>query len=588
MSFIGVLLFFYSFTLKAQNKDSVKSLSYQLAKIDTLIIKKDFKAADGLISQIKKSKVYGFKKYHLEVDLRQAKILYYKNQPEKAMSLLLNQFKNTDENSTTRALYANLLGRMFYAAKNYSKSIEYYKTALINTTKSNDTEGIMRYNLNLGNAFYKSHQFDSAIFYYKEVLPNPLNKKTSPYLSKAYNNLVAIALQNGHYKEAGFYSQQSIKINEQNKDTIGTAYALVNLGNIYYGGKEFKKAEESYLKAYNLIKKDSSKSIKKLKMDALYNVSFAYEELGNFKKAFNYLSQSSDLADKLNKENQAENLSAVEAKYNVAQKEKDLEIQKARNKNTKILLYSASILIILIIISSIGIYKNYRLKQKNKLEVILNETQIKILNATIDAKENERKSIAAILHDSVSALLSSANLHLQASKSQIKEPLPIEIDKAQKIVNEASVKIRDLSHDLISSVLLKFGLAFAVHDLCQKCSNSKLYISSQDNDIERYNQNFEIKIHSIIEELINNILKHSQAENATVILKQRADKKLVIQILDDGVGFNTKKAKNKNGLGLSHIEARLKMMKGRFKINSDIGEGTETVIIVPIKFKEAR
>jgi len=159
VSFMGGLLFFYSPILKAQNKDSVKSLSYQLAKIDTLIIKKDLKAADELISQIKKTKVYSFKKYQLEVDLRQSKILYYKNQPEKAMSLLLNQFKNTDKNSTTRALYANLLGRMFYAAKNYSKSIEYYKIALINSTKSNDTEEIMRFNLNLGNAFYKSHQF---------------------------------------------------------------------------------------------------------------------------------------------------------------------------------------------------------------------------------------------------------------------------------------------------------------------------------------------------------------------------------------------------------------------------------------------
>ena len=142
-------------------------------------------------------------------------------------------------------------------------------------------------------------------------------------------------------------------------------------------------------------------------------------------------------------------------------------------------------------------YKNYKLKQQNRLEQVANDTQTRIINATIDAKEKERKNIAEILHDSVSALLSSANLHLQASKSQLNGTAPPEIGKAQEIVNEASVKIRDLSHTLISSVLMKFGLAFAVHDLCEKYSNSELSLMSDDNGIKRYNQRFEIKIYHI-------------------------------------------------------------------------------------------
>ena len=101
-----------------------------------------------------------------------------------------------------------------------------------------------------------------------------------------------------------------------------------------------------------------------------------------------------------------------------------------------------------------------KLKEQNRLEQVHNNLQTRIINATIDAKEKERKSIAEILHDSVSALLSSANLHLQASKAQLNSHVPVEIIKAQEIVKEASVKIRDLSHELISSVLLKFGLAF--------------------------------------------------------------------------------------------------------------------------------
>ena len=138
------------------------------------------------------------------------------------------------------------------------------------------------------------------------------------------------------------------------------------------------------------------------------------------------------------------------------------------------------------------------------------------------------------------------------------------------------------STELISSVLLKFGLAFAVHDLCEKYSNSELEFISDDNGIKRYNQQFEIKIYSIIEELINNIIKHSNANNASINLIERNGDKLIIQIIDDGNGFDVTRARRKDGLGLSHIEARIKIMKGVFNINSKMGEGTSIFISVPI------
>ena len=222
------------------------------------------------------------------------------------------------------------------------------------------------------------------------------------------------------------------------------------------------------------------------------------------------------------------------------------------------------------------------MKEQNKLEQIHSNLQTRIINATIDAKEKERKTIAEILHDSVSALLSSASLHLQASKAQLNSKAPAEISKAQEIVKEASVKIRNLSHELISSVLLKFGLAFAVHDLCEKYSNSELELISDDNGIKRFDQKFEIKIYNIIEELINNILKHSKAKNASITLMERNGDKLLIQIIDDGKGFDVKRERKKDGLGLSHIEARVKIMKGVFNINSKKGEGTSIFISVPV------
>jgi signal transduction histidine kinase len=288
------------------------------------------------------------------------------------------------------------------------------------------------------------------------------------------------------------------------------------------------------------------------------------------------------LNDKLTDELLAKNIAEVEAKYNLAIEEKKTDEEKSKAFRAQVLFYGLAFITLTFLILVLIFYKNYKLIQQNKLEQIHNDLQTRIINATIDAKEKERKTIAEILHDSVSALLSSASLHLQASKVQLNSNVPIEISKAQEIVNEASVKIRDLSHELISSVLLKFGLAFAVHDICEKYSNSELELNSDDNGIKRYNQKFEIKIYNIIEELINNILKHSKAKNASITLIERNGEKLLIQIIDDGKGFDVKKERNKDGLGLSHIEARVKIMKGVFNINSKKGEGTSIFISVPV------
>ena len=253
---------------------------------------------------------------------------------------------------------------------------------------------------------------------------------------------------------------------------------------------------------------------------------------------------------------------------------------------------------LIIIISGVIIY-NYKLRQKNlklrldqtqlaqksKLDKLKSDSQVRILNATLDGKEAERKQIAETLHDSVSSLLSSANLHLQASKMQFKEKAPLEIDKTQKIIIEASQKIRDLSHTLVSSVLLKFGLKYAIKDMAEKYSNSKIEIKTNIKNVRRYQQNFEIKVNNIIQELVNNILKHSKATKATV---QMEDKNgiLLVDIQDDGDGFDKKEIAKKDGLGINQIEARIQMMKGKLQIDSNAEIGTKIKIELPILEKK--
>ncbi|MFC2109954.1 sensor histidine kinase [Bacteroidota bacterium] len=319
-------------------------------------------------------------------------------------------------------------------------------------------------------------------------------------------------------------------------------------------------------------------------------------------KAYDYLAKANNINDSLRNIEFDGIISEIEAKHNVDVIKQNAEKRRLKDAQSREKMQLWGMVLILTILGlgiSFWIYrKNTKLNEENiqlqfsqtellkekELEKLRNDTQIKILNATLDGKESERKQIAETLHDSVSALLSAANLHLQASKSQFKGIVPVEIDKTQGIIDEASIKIRNLSHELISSVLLKFGLSFAIQDFCEKYSNSQIEIVCNIKNIGRYEQSFEIKINNIIEEFINNILKHSKAPHASVSILE-FQKQLYICIKDDGIGFDTQKDKKSDGIGINQIEARIKMMEGEFLLDSKPNEGTKIEITVPIVYK---
>lgn len=125
-------------------------------------------------------------------------------------------------------------------------------------------------------------------------------------------------------------------------------------------------------------------------------------------------------------------------------------------------------------------------------------------------------------------------------------------------------------------------MGVAVQDLCEKLSNSNITFSSNAKNIERFNQNFEIKMFNIINELVNNILKHSKAKNGTIKLEQ-LNGNLQIIVFDDGVGFDIKEIELKNGIGLSQVKARIQVLKGVINIKST-NEGTRIFISVPIEY----
>ncbi|WP_299065654.1 tetratricopeptide repeat protein [uncultured Polaribacter sp.] len=515
--------------------------------------------------------------------------------------LALDDQLKKDKNINQYFLINLLIGNIYSKTGNHNRALSYYKKILQNLKEEKllDNDVKLSFNkykaetfLKIGSSFYRLSIKDSAKIYYNKInqLPN-LNNEILDFKALSYINLSGLYQQDSLFETAIIYADKAIKVHEKLNLKVEQASGLNNLGSIYLSLNNFEEAKKIYNRGIDLIKNDKSEKAVRYKAKLYYNLAWAMRNLKDY-KAYDYQELSYEIKDGIKDKEIRRMIEEVTAKYNVAGIKRVEENKRLKDQRTFWIFGIGSFIVMISLVYFLNLYKlkqkNLRLKlsqtqllQNQNIEKLKSESQARILNATIDGKETERKEIAETLHDSVSALLSSANLHLMAAKPLFKGDIPIEIGKTQSIIAEASQKIRDLSHTLVSSVLLKFGLNFAIKDIATKYSNSVLQIDTDISSLRRYHQDFEIKIYNIIQEFVNNILKHSKASYTLITLYEK-DKNLCFQITDDGVGFDKNKAINKDGLGLNQIEARIRMMNGKFLIESTIGEGTTISVELPI------
>ncbi|WP_394774619.1 sensor histidine kinase [Flavobacterium sp.] len=264
------------------------------------------------------------------------------------------------------------------------------------------------------------------------------------------------------------------------------------------------------------------------------------------------------------------------------QKKNASEIRKFEQLRNKEIVSLCIVLIIILFFLFYYFYENTKLKQKIKRKDTKQKIFLNIINAGIDTQEIERKKIASFLHDNINSLLSSVGLHLNTFTAQnnVKSE---EIQKAKAILQEAHDLLRDMSHDLVPALLVRFGLIYALEDLCERNSNSNtnFEFSSKIPTDKRYGEKFEMKVYFIVSELFSNIIKHSGAKKAKILLHEK-ENQLIIIIEDDGQGFKTEKIDESEGFGLNRIRARIKKYKGNLAIDSNPNKGTSIKIKIPL------
>lgn len=215
------------------------------------------------------------------------------------------------------------------------------------------------------------------------------------------------------------------------------------------------------------------------------------------------------------------------------------------------------------------------IKYQMSLQKMEYEQQKMLLNASIKLQEEERQRIAADLHDDAGPLLATARLYLNENLVNMDKTTQLQsIYNAKQIIDDTIQLIRNISHSLMPPTLKNFGLESAVNDTFQKISGSgNLNASSRFHDYkERLPTDSELIVFRVIQELINNILKHSNA--SFIHLTQNTNgSKFYIRMHHDGKGMTQadfeRLTKSSSGLGLKNIQSRLKVLQGRIFFEKD-------------------
>lgn len=231
-------------------------------------------------------------------------------------------------------------------------------------------------------------------------------------------------------------------------------------------------------------------------------------------------------------------------------------------------------LAVLLILIGIGFYNYLKAKERTRKE--LDEFKAKM----VEEQENQWKVIAGELHDSIGQNLSAINIFLQQS---IRTGDSDKLENASALVVETVDEVRRISQRLYPKQIERLGLTISLEALTERLSAAagihfSTNIENIDNILTREN---EVQYFRIIQEILNNTIKHSNAKNVTLNIR-RSVMFIVTEIEDDGVGFELSNPAIL-GFGLINIEERISMIKGVYEFKSEKDKGTKFKITVPIK-----
>lgn len=455
--------------------------------------------------------------------------------------------------------------------------------------KTGDTGLVAAAYSSMGNAYGNQKTpegVDSAAKYIGKALPLFLAVGRKGYAAMSCINLAQACIDKNQLEQARKYYDSALALDRTL--AMSGPDLFRGMGVLEYTAGNYQKAIPYLKRALELGRENGSRQNR---LDAYLYLTNIYERLGDYRQAFDYQKAYVQLRDTGMNESMVKAISQLEVKYRTSEKDRELVSNKLQLALAQARLSRhqswfagvvAGILVILTIV--IVVFQKQRL-QLQKARIAEQVQRVAQLKAVIDGEERERSRIGRQLHDDIMVELAVVKMGLNALPIQYPGIKGSEsFGNLVQQLDHTSRKLRLSAHNLMPDALLTEGLIPAISYFCNNIIRmTGLRIHFQHyGDIPRLSTDIEISIYRIIQELVQNTIKHARAANTLVQLNCR-ENMLSITVEDDGVGFVAAAENQENKMGLKSIQTRLKALNGVIDIHACDPHGTSVNISFAIQ-----
>lgn len=568
---------------------------YSILYYNNYNIKKAIEYVNKAEDAVKKAQGKEAEDFHMDLLYRKGTYLGAQGNIEEQQEYYLALIPKGEEAKNYKVL-SNVhigLGTLYYNQKEHTNSEKYFLKAL------GDLEKMEAPSRSFSNVYLKLAMLKldlgeiDKVAMYLEKAKNDVENKVVSIVSQAnyYNYLGRVQRIKKQDDLALISYHKSLELARSYGNIHSITNNLIELGGIYRDQKLYKKAHPYYAEFLEITKNIEDQS---LRLTALKNMGRLENELGNYSQAFQNLNEYITLSDSLREVDVTQKILQLEKQFESAQKEQKitkLQLENERKewqiKQNFLWILACIISIIVLGALTILLYRNTRNQrllieqEKNihqmELGRIEQKNQINILSSLIQGTETERQRLGRDLHDGLGGLLSGIKLKINNLNSDTSAVLQSEV-KAD--LDEVIQEMRFISQSLLPDLLAKYGLEVALEQYCKRLSKSDIVIEFQSIHYKGLaDKEKELMFYRIAQELINNAMKHANANEIFVQLQQN-DQEISLTVEDDGVGWDN--AEISEGSGLMNLKNRVNFLKGNLEISSKIGDGTSAYINIPV------
>jgi signal transduction histidine kinase len=482
------------------------------------------------------------------------------------------------------------LAAIFSLMKQYDKANAYLDKSYLLAQKHNDFR--LRANVLLQKGVIACEQpgrLPESIGYFEEALNIAQKNRFHNIEFVAVSNLGTAYYQNHNMARALALAEKTYGLID--KGYAGNVYhkigAIISIGEIYLAAKQYAKAEFHLKEGLALAEKLGTGLNQTDAHALLYKL---YKEKGMFQKALAHHEIHTELMEQLGGQDVNKYVNELEVKYRTAEKDKSivskqLLIERQNNKiNTGKIIYSIAIAISLALlvcfILLVRLYRNRALLRDKKVEILEQAQEITQLKGIMQGEQGERLRIAGELHDGIGGIL--ATLKMKFSNARKRNPEWADhktFNEIDYLIEHTANEIRRASHNLMPDALTKYTLKDALimyrDDVCPEAEAIAIEIVFVGEEMNAINNTMNLVIYRMIQEIIQNILKHSCARQAVIQIIYK-DKRIKIIAEDDGIGFDP--TATYTGIGIKTLQSRVRALRGNIAINAAKDQGTTIFI----------